>query len=274
MLISIITPTFNSANSIQKTVRSVISQSYKNFEHIIIDNLSKDNTLELIKDIYKKAGFENKLKIITEKDNGIADAFNKGIENSSGEIIGILNSDDILYDDSILFLINETLSQPNKLIAHGNIFFEDNVYGSNIRFPLKDKILGVGFNHPGMFVNSDVYKRTGLYNSEMHYAMDIDFFLRLQKKYEGIEQVSSYINHPLVTMKAGGASWINEVKALKEVKTALIRNNLWNSDARKYYLERITRTRIKSFLTCIGLQRIVSIWRNNKWGDSNDSQRG
>ena len=265
MLISIITPTFNSASSIQETVKSVISQTYGNFEHIIVDNQSKDNTLDLIKNVYKNAGIEEKLKIITEKDNGIADAFNKGIANSSGEIIGILNSDDIFYDASILSLINKALSQPEKLIAHGNIFFEDHVFGSNFRFPLRDRILGVGFNHPGMFVNKKVYKRTGLYNTEMHYAMDIDFFFRLQKEYADIEQVSSYINYPLVTMKAGGASWKNEGKALKEFKSSLIRNNLWNFDSRIYYWERIGRTRIKSLLTIIGLRRIVSVWRNIKW---------
>jgi glycosyltransferase len=265
MLISIITPTFNSANAIQETVKSVISQTYGNFEHIIVDNESKDNTLDLIKNIYKNAGIEEKLKIISEKDNGISDAFNKGIANSSGEIIGILNSDDIFYDASILSLINSALSQTGKLIAHGNIFFEDHVFGSNFRFPLRDRILGVGFNHPGMFVNKEVYKRTGLYNIEMHYAMDIDFFFRLQKEYGDIERVSTYINYPLVTMKAGGVSWKNEVKALKEVKNSLIRNNLWNFNSRVYYLGRVTRTRIKAFLANIGLRRIVSVWRNNKW---------
>ena len=268
MLISIITPTFNSASSIQETVKSVISQTYGDFEHIIVDNQSTDNTLDVIKNIYKNAGLEERLKIITEKDSGISDAFNKGIANSSGEIIGILNSDDIFYDESILLLINKTLSLHGKLIAYGNIFFEDNVFGSNIRFPLRDRILGVGFNHPGMFINKEVYKRTGLYNSDMHYAMDIDFFFRLQKEFRDVEQVSSYINYSLVTMKAGGASWRNEGKALKEVKSSLIRNNLWNFNSRVYYWERIGRTKIKSLLTIIGLRRIVSVWRNIKWHSS------
>ena len=268
MLISIITPTFNSAHSIQETVRSIISQTYGNFEHIIVDNQSKDNTLDLIKNIYQDAGLEEKLKIITEKDKGIAEAFNKGIKNSTGEIIGILNSDDILFDESILYLIKTALSQTGKLIAHGNIFMEDHVFGSNFRFPLRDKILGIGFNHPGMFINREVYKRTGLYNTEMHYAMDVDFFFRLQKEYGNIEEVSAYINHPLVSMKAGGASWKNELKAIKEVKHSLIRNNMWNFESRVYYWVRIIRTRIKSFLTIIGLRRIVTIWRNIKWKTS------
>jgi glycosyltransferase involved in cell wall biosynthesis len=265
MLISIITPTFNSASSIEETVKSVISQTYGNFEHIIVDNNSNDDTLNLIRDIYRNAGFERKLKIISEKDNGISDAFNKGITNSSGEIIGILNSDDIFYDKSILSLINSNLSQPDKLIAHGNIFFEDHVFGSNLRFPLRDKILGVGFNHPGMFIKREVYKKTGLYNTDMGYAMDIDFFFRLQKEYGDIERVSSYIMYPLVTMKAGGASWKNEIKALKEVKNSLIRNNMWNFDSRLYYWSRIARTRIKYILKIIGLNKIVIVWRNNKW---------
>ena len=268
MLISIITPTFNSASSIQGTVKSVILQNYGNFEHIIVDNKSNDNTLDLIKNLYKNAGFEEKFKIITEKDNGIADAFNKGIKNSTGEIIGILNSDDILFDESILYLIKTALSQSGKLIAHGNIFMEDHVFGSNFRFPLRDRILGIGFNHPGMFINREVYTRIGLYNTEMHYAMDVDFFIRLQKEYRDIEEVSAYINHPLVTMKAGGASWINELKAIKEVKHSLIRNKMWNFDSRVYYWVRIIRTRIKSFLIIIGLRKTVTIWRNIKWRTS------
>jgi glycosyltransferase involved in cell wall biosynthesis len=268
MLISIITPTFNSASSIQETVKSVIAQTYGNFEHIIVDNQSQDNTLDLIKNIYKNAGYEENLKIITEKDKGIADAFNKGIKNSSGEIIGILNSDDNFYDKSILSLIKTALSQPGKLIAHGNIFLEDHVFGSNFRFPLRDKILGVGFNHPGMFIDKEVYKRIGLYNTEMHYAMDIDFFFRLQKEYRDIEEISVYINHPLVIMRAGGASWKNELLALKEVKNSLIRNKMWSFKSKVYYWGRFTRTRIKSFLTIIGLHRIVTVWRNIKWRTS------
>ena len=268
MLISIITPTFNSASSIQGTVKSVISQNYGNFEHIIVDNKSNDNTLDLIKKLYKNAGFEEKLKIITEKDNGIADAFNKGIKNSTGEIIGILNSDDILFDESIFYLIKTALSRSGKLIAHGNIFMEDHILGSNFRFPLRDRILGMGFNHPGMFINREVYKRTGLYNTEMHYAMDVDFFIRLQKEYRDIEEVSAYINHPLVTMKGGGASWKNEVKALKEVKHSLIRNKMWGFDSRVYYWGRMARTRIKSLLAIIGLNKIVTVWRNIKWRTS------
>ncbi|MDR3610937.1 MAG: glycosyltransferase family 2 protein [Ignavibacteriaceae bacterium] len=268
MLISIITPTFNSAKTIEETVKSIISQTYGNYEHIIVDNLSEDNTLKLITKIYDDLGILSKLKIISEKDDGISDAFNKGITTSSGEIVGIINSDDIFYDDSVLSLVNAALSAPNKLLAHGNIFFEDHIFGSNIRFPLKNKGVGVEFNHPGMFIKRELYKKIGLYKSDMHYAMDVDFFFRLKKEFSNIEDISSYINHPLVRMKAGGASWKNELKALKEVKISLLANDMWNFNTAKYYWVRIFRTRIKSFLAIMGLHMIVKIWRNLKWKGS------
>jgi glycosyltransferase involved in cell wall biosynthesis len=265
MLISIITPTFNSSKSIQSTVESVISQTNRNFEHLIIDNQSSDNTLDIIIKIYRDAGIESKLKIISEKDEGISDAFNKGITNSSGELIGILNSDDLFYDNSILSLVHTSLSKPDKLLSHGNILFKDELFGSNIRFPLKNNILGIAFNHPGMFVKREVYSKVGLYNEEMHFAMDVDFFFRLKKYYGNIEEISSYLNYPLVIMKAGGASWKNEIKALHEVKISMIKNNMWNFNSAKHYWLRIFRTRIKSILSLIGLEGIVKIWRNIKW---------
>ena len=101
MNLSVITPTWNSASKIEDCVLSIINQHMTNFEHIIVDNISSDNTLELIKSIYNREGLLNNLRIICEKDNGIAEAFNKGIEASSGEIVGILNSDDQFYNDSV-----------------------------------------------------------------------------------------------------------------------------------------------------------------------------
>ena len=268
MLISIITPTFNSAQSIQRTVDSIISQTNKEFEHIIIDNQSIDNTLDIIIKVYRNAGIESKLKIICEKDKGISDAFNKGITNSSGEIIGILNSDDLFYDNSILSLVHTSLSKPDKLLSHGNILFKDDLFGSNIRFPLKNNILGIEFNHPGMFVKREVYSKVGLYNEKMNFAMDVDFFFKLKKYYHNIEEISCYLSYPLVIMKSGGASWKNEIKALKEVKISLLNNDMWNFNSAKDYWLRVFRTRIKSFLSIIGLHGIVKIWRNKKWKGS------
>ncbi|MGE5409495.1 MAG: glycosyltransferase, partial [Clostridiales bacterium] len=97
MIISIITPTYNSERTIATNVESVLLQKFTDFEHIIIDNKSTDKTLSIIESLYKKAGKANNLRIISEPDKGISDAFNKGIRNAHGEIIGILNSDDYYY---------------------------------------------------------------------------------------------------------------------------------------------------------------------------------
>ena len=94
MKISIITPTFNSETTILNNVNSILNQTHLEFEHIIIDNESSDDTLKLINEAYNNRNLKEKLRIIREKDKGIAEAFNKGIEASRGEIIGILNSDD------------------------------------------------------------------------------------------------------------------------------------------------------------------------------------
>jgi len=136
MKISIVTPTFNSEATILNNVNSILNQTHTNFEHILIDNKSSDNTLNLAKKEYSIRNSTEKLRIIRERDKGIAEAFNKGIEASSGEIIGILNSDDRYYDENILNRIIDVFKNENCLYAHGNIYFQDSMYGSNIRKPL------------------------------------------------------------------------------------------------------------------------------------------
>ncbi len=133
MKISIVTPTFNSEATILINVNSILNQTYSNFEHILIDNESSDNTLNLAKKEYRLRNSTEKLRIIREKDKGIAEAFNKGIEASSGEIIAILNSDDQYYGESVLEKVTNCFKDKNVLFVHGKIYFEDPLYGSNIR---------------------------------------------------------------------------------------------------------------------------------------------
>lgn len=134
MKISIITVCYNSDKTIRDTLDSVLKQNYKNYEYIIIDGKSTDNTLKIIKDYEKK--FNGKLKVISEKDNGLYDAMNKGIKKSKGDIIGIINSDDILANNNVfenvvknigdnagiysnLLMLNETLTQPYRNLRYG-----------------------------------------------------------------------------------------------------------------------------------------------------------
>ena len=107
MKISIITATFNSAKTLSQTLESVLKQTYHDYEHIIVDGLSKDNTMEIVKQY--EAKYNGKLKYISEKDTGIYDAMNKGIKMATGDVIGILNSDDIYANEKDMLSGNEEM---------------------------------------------------------------------------------------------------------------------------------------------------------------------
>lgn len=269
MKISVITPVFNSANVIKKNIFSIISQNYTNFEHIIVDNLSSDNTLQIAIDLYADAGLEKKLKIISGKDQGISDAFNKGITAASGEIISILNSDDYFVSEDVFETVVLLYQRNSKiLIVHGDISFKDDKYGSNVRHPLALKpINGIMFNHPAMFAKKEVFLKAGLFDLEYKFAMDVELFTRLSKVYYPIAHYSFYANKTFTIMSSGGASWNNELDSIREVKKALIKNDLWHINTFGYYISRLSKAYIKILFTHIGLKSIVKIWRNLKWGN-------
>ena len=110
MKISVITVSLNSEKTIEKTINSVLSQNYKNFEYIIVDGKSDDKTLDVINK------YKNKIDlVISEKDKGIFDAINKGIQRSSGDIISIIHSDDSFYDDKVLETVNKNFIEKDNL---------------------------------------------------------------------------------------------------------------------------------------------------------------
>ncbi len=267
MKISIVTPTFNSETTILNNVNSILSQTYTNIEHILIDNESSDNTLNLAKKEYRLRNSTEKLRIIREKDKGIAEAFNKGIEASSGEIIGILNSDDKYYGESVLEKVTNCFKDKNVLFVHGNIYFEDPLYGSNIRKPLLCPVTkAMPYNHPTMFFRKEVYKQHGFFDTGYKFAMDFEFICRLFKSIIDFNSKGYYLDgKPLVTMVAGGASWKNELDSIEETRKALMKYDYWNFDARKNYFLRKLRTKIKSWLSLMKMENVVVRWRKRKW---------
>ncbi|MCH7773932.1 MAG: glycosyltransferase [Bacteroidetes bacterium] len=267
MKISIVTPTFNSETTILNNVNSILNQTYSNFEHILIDNESSDNTLNLAKKEYRLRNSTEKLRIIREKDKGIAEAFNKGIEASSGEIIGILNSDDRYYDENILNRIIDVFKNENCLYAHGNIYFQDSMYGSNIRKPLLCPVTeAMPYNHPTMFFRKEVYQEYGNYDTNYLLVMDFEFICRLIKQVDDFYNKGIYLKgEPLVTMAAGGASWENELDSIEETRKELKKYDYWNFDARKNYILRKLRTKIKSWLSVMKMENVVTRWRKRKW---------
>lgn len=208
MKISIITPCLNSEDTLCMTLASVISQSYKNIEHILVDGGSKDQS----KQILKEYEFKNK-KIFFLENFGLYESINYGIEKSSGEYIGILNSDDIYNNNFVIEKIVEIIKEKKN-----DIYFGDTVYFNykklskvvryynNIKFTKKDLIDGIMPSHTSTFVNSKIYRKIGLYNNTYKIAGDFDFFFRAiyknNIKYE-------YINKILTRMRTGGISGKN-----------------------------------------------------------------
>ena len=267
MKISIITPTNNSENNIDKCVQSIISQTYKNFEHIVVDNLSTDRTVEIVKNIYLENDLSSKLRIISEKDGGISDAFNKGIEATTGDIITILNSDDYYFSQNVFEEVDKAFNNPKIMFVHGNILFKDDLYGSNIRKPLLcDVRKAMPFNHLTMFLRKELYKQIGLFDIKYKYAMDFDLICRLHKSINNLKFISVHLDsEPMVVMKAGGASWSNELKSIEETKKSLKEHGYWNYPAKKNYLFRILRTRMKKYMNIFKLNFLVKYWRSKKW---------
>lgn len=205
MKISLITPTYNSAKTISRTIDSVVAQNCLDIEYIIVDGGSKDNTLEVIKNYQS----EINIKLISEPDNGIYDAMNKGIKLASGEIIGILNSDDFFFNSNVLNLISESFLDNKVDIVYGDIkYFSDNTYKTNRYWKTgkySERKLNNGWTipHPALFVRKEVYEKAGLYRDDFKIAADYEFILRILKK----NQFNlKYIPQVFVKMYAGGTS--------------------------------------------------------------------
>jgi glycosyltransferase involved in cell wall biosynthesis len=262
-MISIVTPTFNCENTITKTLGSLVEQSYKNFEVIVIDNCSTDRTIEIARNFQSKLD----IKIYSEKDEGIADAFNKGIKKAKGEVIAILNSDDFYLSTDVLEEISTVFLNPGVDIVHGNMIFFDQIHGTNMRKPLMcSPRQAFPFNHPAFFVRKRIYDKFGLFDTTYRYAMDFEWVCRLyDSKNIWLAKIYYQDTKPLVQMNAGGASHLNEQKTLAEVARALSAHGLYNFEAKKNQALRTMRVLLKKYLTCIGLSSLVKIWRKYKW---------
>jgi len=215
ILVSIITVSFNSAKTIERTIQSVINQTYTNIEYIIIDGGSTDGTIDIIKKYSDKISYW-----VSEKDNGISDAFNKGIRVSNGEIIGIINSDDWYENDTIENVVKMHVENRADLYIGTLKYWLNNNKNIIIKPNRKYKRIISFFMphlpHPASFVTKEAYKSIGLFNVKYKYAMDYDFFLRAYLK----RKVICFTDKILANMFTGGASFVNKKEAYKEVFSA------------------------------------------------------
>lgn len=228
MKISIITVTYNSAKTLKDTLESVLKQKYTNYEHIIVDGLSKDNTMQIVKEYETK--YDGKLKYISEKDSGLYDAMNKGIKMATGDIIGILNSDDIYAHENVLQEIVEKFKETNCDGTYANLIFMDE---ETMKKPQriwnspKGKLEN-GWHpaHPTLYLKKEVYDKIGIFNLKYKIAADYDFMIRVMK--DNTIKLN-YIDDYIIYMRTGGASTAGikgYIKNLKEANEVLKNNNI------------------------------------------------
>ncbi|MEO5911185.1 MAG: glycosyltransferase family 2 protein [Pelobium sp.] len=230
--VSVITVVFNNEKTIAYSINSVINQHYSNIEHIVIDGNSSDDTLQEIKK------FETSIHtIISEPDQGIYDAINKGIKLASGDVIGILNSDDFFADNFVINRIVEEFKRDKELAAiYSNVTFvkRDNV--EKIKRTYSSKyfrtwMLRFGFQpaHPTFYAKRELFDKYGLYRTDLKIAGDFELLTRflLKKKIK-----FRYIDDIWVKMRAGGASTSgmkSVIKINQEIIKALKYNNIYSN---------------------------------------------
>lgn len=218
MKITIVTVCRNSAATIRDTLESVASQSHQNFEHIIIDGGSTDGTLAVIHE-WKK----HPIRLVSEPDNGIFDAMNKGIRLATGDVIGILNSDDVYYDSHILENVSMVMSDLSIDACYADLIYVDKDNVKNIiRYwkscAFKKGLFSKGWMppHPTFFACRRVYENYGLFDLNYALAADVELLARFLERFQ-IHAV--YIPRIFIRMRLGGISNNSVVN--------IIRQNFW-----------------------------------------------
>ncbi|OBX25534.1 glycosyltransferase [Gelidibacter algens] len=230
MKITIITATYNSARTLEVCMDSVLQQTFKEIEYIIIDGGSTDGTLDVISSKAK-----NNLNIVysSEPDKGIYDALNKGIAKATGDVIGFVHSDDFLADHQVILKIAEAFETDDVDGVYGNLHYvqfddTEKIVRNWISQPFLPKLLTRGWMpaHPTLFLKSEVYRNYGQFNLEYRIAADYDFVLRV---FQQAHHKFTYLPLTITKMRVGGASnrsLKNLVQKTREDYKALITNKI------------------------------------------------
>lgn len=200
---SVITATFNSERYLEQTIRSVLNQTYHNIEYIIIDGGSTDRTLDIINKYRDRIA-----AVVSEPDEGIYDAFNKGVRLASGDVISFLNSDDYFHAPGVVEQVAAVFSARTELkVVYGNILFIDEkndferLFGKPLTY--EDFRDGEMCPHPGMFVRKELFAAHGSFDLSYHIASDMEFAMYCFKHYEKYAQ---HLNRIVAVFRSGGIS--------------------------------------------------------------------
>lgn len=218
MKISVITVCYNSVNTLQDTLESVLGQTYDDMEHIIVDGNSSDGTVELIRRY--EIRYQGKLRWISEADGGIYGAMNKGIALAKGDVIGFLNADDYYQDNQVLADIADALSDNLIDAVFANLAYineEREVVRTWKGSPYVSGAFQKGWNpaHPTFYCRKSIFDKMGIFDTSISSAADFELMLRFIEK----ERISTkYLNRNMVYMRIGGSSTLGLHSILRNTK--------------------------------------------------------
>ena len=232
MKISLITVTFNSDRTLCDTIQSVISQHFTNIEYIIVDGSSQDNTIEIIKK-YEPL-FQGRLKWISEKDKGLYDAMNKGIHMATGDIVGLINSDDFYHRNDVITKVAEAFNNTDTQAVYGDVrFVNPKKLDKTVRYysskNFTPHLFRYGFMpaHPTFFTYRKYFEEFGYYKTDYKIAADYELLIRFLYVHQ---LKSKYLPFDFMKMRTGGtstASVKSNILLNKEIVRACRENEIW-----------------------------------------------
>ncbi len=261
--ISVITVCYNAARTIERTIHSVIEQGYPNLEYVLVDGGSTDNTIEII------SKYKDKINsFISEPDNGIYDAMNKGLFMATGEWVVFLNADDVFLDGALHHVAEAILQNPEAII--GEAYTTENLAGKmRIRrltpvVTAQTVYYGQPFCHQALFLRRSVYQKLGGFDTSYRIVADYDYTLRLFEykfRYHILEQ-------PLVLFTTEGLSSTNQLLSITEAARCLLRHQRSRQEVAVTSFLRILKTFGFKLLRTLHLDLIIKAWFRcaDSWG--------
>ncbi|MCJ7547018.1 MAG: glycosyltransferase [Deltaproteobacteria bacterium] len=227
-LITVVTVVKNGEAFLEETIISVLEQSYKNVEYIVIDGGSTDGTIDIIKK------YEDRIDYwVSEPDTGIYDAMNKGIRKASGELINLLNADDYLEPDAVESIAEKYRDMDEHGILYGNAYYIDEAYSVKSEYySFLRPWIGMTVNHQSMFVHRCIYDRIGLYDTAYKLCGDYDFFLRCVENRVNFNKIDRF----LVNCRNRGANIIYSRISKREASVITRRHFGYISLKRVFFL--------------------------------------
>ena len=250
-LVSVITVVLNGEKYLEDAIQSVLRQSYDNVEYIVIDGGSTDGTLDILKKYDDQMDYW-----VSEADDGIADAFNKGISLCAGDVIGIINADDWYELDAI----EKVVERGNRpAVFCGNVQYWDRskkeyIFTTNIHGLPKEMTV----NHPATFVSASIYQKYGVFDTKYRYAMDYELLLRFYAMGADFVKIDSVLSN----MRLAGLSDTCRAESYRDVRLAKIQYGESFVKAYSYNVWQLLRKIVSRLLTTMGLESVVRLYRS------------